>query len=347
MDKDNVFCSNKFWMSNGDKLHVIIKDLVGTMPDIELYDEDGNAEDATPSTPVALPATNVLFVSFSANWEASDYAEGYYIDVSLNADFSSIVAGYSNLDVGNVLTYGVTGLTPGVIYYYRVMAYGASGTSSESNVITSETLEYGYGALYNQYAVTDARNLTSVGWHISTDAEWVTLRTYLDPDGDALSNTAGREMKIEGDAYWDDDLGLNTSGFNGKGAGRRTGLGFNGLKDSSTFWTSSALPANSYLLSSGDGVLSYAFHGNAYYGQSVRPVKDSTALSHGQTGTYTDPSGYVYDTICIGTQEWVSENIKTEHYRNGDAISVVTDAGTWNALVTGAMCYYNNDESYA
>jgi hypothetical protein len=82
-------------------------------------------------------------------------------------------------------------------------------------------------------------------------------------------------------------------------------------------------------------------------GAPIRLIKDSTTLTHGQTGTYTDPSGYVYRTICIGTQEWVADNIKTEHYRNGDAIPVVTDNADWAALVTGAMCYYNNDISNA
>ena len=77
-------------------------------------------------------------------------------------------------------------------------------------------------------------------------------------------------------------------------------------------------------------------------GASIRLIKDSTTLSHGQTGTYTGNDGRVYQTICIGTQEWLSENLMETKYRNGDAIPEVTDNTAWAALATGARCAYNN-----
>jgi len=85
----------------------------------------------------------------------------------------------------------------------------------------------------------------------------------------------------------------------------------------------------------------------AAFGMSVRLVKDSTTLTHGQTGTYTGNDGRVYSTICIGTQEWLSESLCETEYRNGDPILEVTDNAAWAALTTGARCSYNNDESYA
>ena len=48
---------------------------------------------------------------------------------------SSFVPGYENLDVGNVLTHTVTGLTEGVTYYYRVKAY-TSPYSAVTSVVT-------------------------------------------------------------------------------------------------------------------------------------------------------------------------------------------------------------------
>ena len=48
-------------MNNGDKLHVIIKDLVGTMPTIELYDEDGVAEDGYYGNDPVIETYDVLF----------------------------------------------------------------------------------------------------------------------------------------------------------------------------------------------------------------------------------------------------------------------------------------------
>jgi len=61
--------------------------------------------------------------------------------------------------------------------------------------------------------------------------------------------------------------------------------------------------------------------------------------------TVTDIDGNVYNTITIGTQIWLVENLKTTHYRNGDAIANVTDNTTWNNLTTGGYCDYNNNSN--
>jgi len=58
-------------------------------------------------------------------------------------------------------------------------------------------------------------------------------------------------------------------------------------------------------------------------------------------GTLTDQDGNIYRTIVIGTQEWMAENLKTSHYRNGDTILTATENTTWASLSTGASCWYN------
>jgi uncharacterized protein (TIGR02145 family) len=60
-------------------------------------------------------------------------------------------------------------------------------------------------------------------------------------------------------------------------------------------------------------------------------------------GTVTDIDGNVYQTVKIGSQWWMAENLKVTHYRNGDPIPNVTDAGTWANITTGAYCNYNNN----
>lgn len=72
---------------------------------------------------------------------------------------------------------------------------------------------------------------------------------------------------------------------------------------------------------------------------------DSVHNSSLTYGSMTDQSGNVYKTIVIGSQEWMAENLKTSHYRNGDLIPVVTDANVWVSLTTGATCWYNNDSA--
>lgn len=59
----------------------------------------------------------------------------------------------------------------------------------------------------------------------------------------------------------------------------------------------------------------------------------------------TDIDGNVYNTVKIGTQTWMVENLKTTKYRNGDIIPNITDGNAWATLKTGAQCSYNNDDS--
>jgi len=67
-------------------------------------------------------------------------------------------------------------------------------------------------------------------------------------------------------------------------------------------------------------------------------------LVFGQTTTdVIEFDNNIYKTVKIGEQLWMSENLKVEYYRNGDAILKVTDNIEWSNLNTGALCEFNND----
>ncbi|MFC1732317.1 fibrobacter succinogenes major paralogous domain-containing protein [candidate division KSB1 bacterium] len=63
--------------------------------------------------------------------------------------------------------------------------------------------------------------------------------------------------------------------------------------------------------------------------------------------TVTDIDGNIYNTIKIGGQWWLAENLKATRYRNGDPIPNVTRGSEWADLSTGACCAYDNNESNA
>jgi uncharacterized protein (TIGR02145 family) len=63
--------------------------------------------------------------------------------------------------------------------------------------------------------------------------------------------------------------------------------------------------------------------------------------------TVTDIDGNVYQTVTIGTQVWMKEDLRVTHYRNGDSIPNVTDNTAWTAQTAGAYCEYNNSLSNA
>jgi uncharacterized protein (TIGR02145 family) len=62
-----------------------------------------------------------------------------------------------------------------------------------------------------------------------------------------------------------------------------------------------------------------------------------------QAQTVVDYDGNLYDTVIIGTQVWMKQNLRVAHYSDGVPIPVVPDSATWGSLTTGARCYYNND----
>jgi uncharacterized protein (TIGR02145 family) len=65
------------------------------------------------------------------------------------------------------------------------------------------------------------------------------------------------------------------------------------------------------------------------------------------TSTVSDIDGNVYQTVKIGDQWWMMENLKVTHYRNGDPIPNVTEDGPWSGISTGAYCDYDNDPANA
>lgn len=96
-------------------------------------------KDIPAVAPVALPATNVTYEGFTANWEAYGGALTYFIDISTSPTFASFVPGYEDLEVGDVLFLDVTGLNDDTTYYYRVRANDGITTTPNSNRITTAT----------------------------------------------------------------------------------------------------------------------------------------------------------------------------------------------------------------
>jgi uncharacterized protein (TIGR02145 family) len=60
------------------------------------------------------------------------------------------------------------------------------------------------------------------------------------------------------------------------------------------------------------------------------------------TGPVTDIDGNVYQTVKIGNQVWMTENLRTTKYNDGTAIPLVTDMDAWADLAAPGYCYYAN-----
>jgi uncharacterized protein (TIGR02145 family)/uncharacterized repeat protein (TIGR02543 family) len=60
------------------------------------------------------------------------------------------------------------------------------------------------------------------------------------------------------------------------------------------------------------------------------------------TPTVDDEDGNTYNTVQIGTQCWMKENLKTTKYNTGEDIPFVVDDYLWRNSTTEAMCYYDD-----
>jgi uncharacterized protein (TIGR02145 family) len=205
-----------------------------------------------------------------------------------------------------------------------------------------------YGKLYNWYAVNDARNLAPAGWHVPNESEWMELQFTL---GD--QNIVGGKLKETGTTHWKD---LNTGATNETGFSALPGGGrfisdgeFMYLGECSYWWTSSLVPntggtAYSPLISNAYSWLGTINSSQIRSGLSVRCVKDLPPPQI-SSATIKDFDGNAYHTVKIGNKEWMVENLKVTHFRNGDPIPNVADNNQWANLSTGAYCNKDNDNS--
>jgi len=92
-----------------------------------------------------------------------------------------------------------------------------------------------FGKLYNWHAVQDIRNIAPIGWHVPTDAEWMTLTTCL--GGDSI---AGGKLKEIGTIHWPSPnlRATNESGFTALPCKYRKGDTGTFGYDSNYLWTS-------------------------------------------------------------------------------------------------------------
>jgi uncharacterized protein (TIGR02145 family) len=63
-----------------------------------------------------------------------------------------------------------------------------------------------------------------------------------------------------------------------------------------------------------------------------------------QAQTVTDIEGNVYNTVTIGKQVWMAENLKTTRLNDNTEIPLHSDNKDWKALFSPAYFWYDNEE---
>ena len=90
-----------------------------------------------------------------------------------------------------------------------------------------------------------------------------------------------------------------------------------------------------------------------YYVRAYATNSECTAYGSDQVSftTYnydaiTDVDANYYNIITMGTQVWITENLRTTKYSDNTNIPPVTDNTAWTTSITPAYCWYNNDVTY-
>ena len=142
-----------------------------------------------------------------------------------------------------------------------------------------------YGRLYNWYAVNDDRGLCASGWHVPSDAEWISLELGLGmlPEESILTDDyRGTDQGIQMKLYdgWDasETAGTNSSNFSSLPGGYRSVSGlFWDAGRNGYFWSATIQGTDQAyfrnLTYNRAGV--YRAATNAEYGFSIRCIKDA------------------------------------------------------------------------
>jgi uncharacterized protein (TIGR02145 family) len=200
----------------------------------------------------------------------------------------------------------ISGLTPGITYHFRAYASNRLGTIYGADS-SFTTLSEAIAPVIqtNSVSIQNSSTVVSGGNVISDGGSAITAR------GVCWSLGSGPTV----------DLTTKTSDGNGLGkfTSQISGLSFSTLYH----------------------IRAYATNG---VGTSYGKETTFSIVMNLSGPILTDVEGNVYQTVYIGNQLWMAENLKTEHFRDGSPIPTTEmTADEWLALTSSALCYYDND----
>ena len=273
----------------------------------------------TPPAVVATAATSITTSGFTANWGAAATATTYKLDVSTSNDFSTLVSQYNNYDVGNVLSYPVTGLSPGTTYYYRLRGVNTNGQGPNSNVIEVQTLVTPVVPTVTTQAVTGIDLTTATGNGNITDLGVPNPTQHGVCWSTSTNPTTGNSKTEEGTAS---ATGPFTSSITGLTAG--------------TLYYVRAYATNTTGTSYGDEVSFTSLKMPAVTTQAVTEIDLTTATGNGNITDLGIPNPTQYGVCWSTSTNPTTGNSKTEE---GTASATGAFTSDITSLISGTTYY--------
>jgi len=93
-------------------------------------------------------------------------------------------------------------------------------------------------------------------------------------------------------------------------------------------------------------ILDYCSERHIYYTNFFDGTVAVNEIKINSDSIIFDVDGNKYNTINIGNQIWMKENLKTTKLNDGRRIYNLKDSSAWRKTTIPALCYYNNDTLY-
>ena len=324
-------CSMKLLAALGTDLGQLVDPPAYTTITVTKYVEN-NTEDNTE-----------FYFNLIALTEGNPSYNGIAVSASTPYVFENIASGdYQISEVPNDL-YTLSHIYPST--------FSINGENANQIVEIVNNKKLGYGAMYNGYAMINPLIAPS-GWHVPTIAEFKTLVSWLINHGygyegsgndiaKSMASNAGWIFSDVAGSIGNDQSSNNSSGLNMKPAGYRNIDGTFANMGQLVFpWTTSPISAQFFTI----GLVYYSFQVensafNLNHGSPIILIKDDSE----NTETVIDYDGNIYPTAKFGNQVWMCKYLKTTHLNDGTLITDITENSDWEALTSGAMCYYQNN----
>jgi uncharacterized protein (TIGR02145 family) len=228
------------------------------------------------------------------------------------------------------------------------------------------TIMYGY--LYNYHAVEkyltesdEGYNIAPTGWRVPDFDDGKALEDYVTANYSGGWGDHVISDRVSPLPHPRNSTGrLNTLNFHAFTFGSlRTIQGTSGGNDGTTScWWLVNNPVDVKIpiiwwksWSTNTDIFRYIDVGNENTGMYVRCVRDATGAETSlNDGEACDPAvdidGNIYNTVKIGTQVWMVQNLATSKYRNGETIPNLISNTDWANDTGGARCAYDNNEAW-